>query len=575
MGKAPLSRNSRPNIVLLMADDLGAGDLGSYGYNTLSTPNLDRLAAEGVRLAQPLAAASVGTASRAAFLTGRYPVRWGMASAFNRIRGLTWLGGSGGLPATETTFTELLQRRGYRTGLIGKWHQGLSCATWNDHCCHPLNHGFDSFCGLPFGLLSDCRASETPELHRGLRTTLAISTAVVGLAPLLLLIPKCTRWWAVPWKVTVPMELLALLFFVSWYSSYGFVRRWNCILMRNHEIIRQPMQEDRATSLPLKEAVSFIDRHREEPFLLFYSFLHVHTPLPTTEQFLGTSKHGLYGDNVQEMDFFVGRLLAAIDELGLRNHTLVYFTSDHGGHLEARLGQIQLGGWNGIYRGGQAMAGWEGGIRVPGLVRWPGKLQAGKIIDEPTSLMDIFPTIAAWTGATVPQDRPIDGRNLMPLLLGDVERSEHEFLFHYCDAYLHAARWHPRDSEAVWKVHYVTPVFLPPGAQACYEIKLCKCTGEYVSSHDPPLLFDLSRDPSESTPLTRDTEPLYDLVITKVSEAVRQHKKTIIPVELQLEKERNHDHIWLRPCCGVFPFCICDKEGAHHPEKLQWTEHRQ
>lgn len=113
----------------------------------------------------------------------------------------------------------------------------------------------------------------------------------------------------------------------------------------------------------------------------------------------------------------------------------------------------------------------------------------------------------------------------------------------------------------MWKVHYVTPVFQPPGAKACYETTYCTCSGKLVTYHDPPLLFDLSRDPSESTPLTGDTEPLYDLVIRTVAEAVEGHKKTLTPVEQQLAGELNEDSIWLRPCCGVFPFCMCDKVG--------------
>nr|XP_045728561.1 arylsulfatase H [Mirounga angustirostris] len=553
--------NSRPNIVLLMADDLGVGDLCCYSNNTVSTPNIDRLANEGVRLTQHLSAASVCTPSRAAFLTGRYPIRSGMASRFNLNRELTWLGGSGGLPANETTFATLLQHRGYRTGLIGKWHQGLSCASRDDHCYHPLNHGFDYFYGLPFGLISDCQTSKTPELHRWLRIKLWISTVVLSLVPLLLLIPKFACWFAVPWKVILTFALLAFLFFISWYSSYGFTRRWNCILMRNDDIIQQPMREERVASLLLKEALAFIDRYKRSPFLLFVSFLHVHTPLITKEKFVGHSKYGLYGDNVEEMDWMVGKILNAIDDFGLRNHTLVYFASDHGGHLEARVGHSQRGGWNGIYKGGKGMAGWEGGIRVPGLIRWPGRLPAGKVIEEPTSLMDVFPTLAAVSGGMVPQDRVIDGRNLMPLLQGEVQRSEHEFLFHYCGVFLHAVRWHPKDSEAVWKVHYVTPIFQPPGAQACFETTYCRCSGNLVTYHDPPLLFDITKDPSESTPLTRDTEPLFDAVIQTVANAVREHEKSILPVQQQLSG-LNYDNLWLKPCCGVFPFCLCDTEGS-------------
>uniref|UniRef100_A0A8C0MVL3 Arylsulfatase family member H n=5 Tax=Canis lupus TaxID=9612 RepID=A0A8C0MVL3_CANLF len=554
-----MTRNSRPNIVLLMADDLGVGDLCCYGNNTVSTPNIDRLASEGVRLTQHLAAASVCTPSRAAFLTGRYPIRSGMASPYNLNRGLTWLGGSGGLPTNETTFAKLLQHYGYRTGLIGKWHQGLSCASRNDHCYHPLNHGFDYFYGLPFGLLSDCQASRTPELHRWLRIKLWISTAVLSLVPLLLLIPKYARWFVVPWKVILTFALLAFLFFISWYSSYGFTRRWNCILMRNHEIIQQPMREERVASLMLKEALAFIDRYKRGPFLLFVSFLHVHTPLITKDKFVGHSKYGLYGDNVEEMDWMVGRILETLDQERLTNHTLVYFTSDNGGRLEVQEGEVQLGGSNGIYKGGQGMGGWEGGIRVPGIFRWPTVLQAGKVINEPTSLMDIYPTLSYIGGGMLPQDRVIDGRNLMPLLEGRVSHSDHEFLFHYCGVYLHTARWHQKDCATVWKAHYVTPKFSPDGAGACYGSGICPCSGD-VTYHDPPLLFDVSRDPSETRPLNPDNEALFDSVVKKIEAAIKEHRRTLTPVPQQFSVFNTLWKPWLQPCCGTFPFCGCDKE---------------
>ncbi|XP_059241296.1 arylsulfatase H [Mustela nigripes] len=553
------TRNSRPNIVLLMADDLGVGDICCYGNNTVSTPNIDRLASEGVRLTQHLAAASVCTPSRAAFLTGRYPVRTGMASSFNLNRGLTWLGGSGGLPTNETTFAKLLQHRGYRTGLIGKWHLGLSCASRDDHCYHPLNHGFDYFYGLPFGLLNDCQTSKTAELHRWLRIKLWISTAVLGLVPLLLLIPKFAHWFSVPWKVIIAFALLAFVFFIVWYSSYGFTRRWNCILMRNHEIIQQPMREDRVGSLMLKEALAFIDRYKRSPFLLFVSFLHVHTPLITKEKFVGHSKYGLYGDNVEEMDWMVGRILETLDRELLTNHTLVYFTSDNGGRLEVQEGEAQLGGYNGVYKGGQGMGGWEGGIRVPGIFRWPTVLEAGKVIDEPTSLMDIYPTLSYIGGGILPQDRIIDGRNLMPLLEGRVSHSEHEFLFHYCGVYLHTARWHQKDCATVWKVHYVTPNFSPDGAGACYGSGICSCSGD-VTYHDPPLLFDISRDPSEARPLNPDNEVLFDSVVKKVEAAIKEHRRTLTPVPQQFSVFNTLWKPWLQPCCGTFPFCGCDKE---------------
>ncbi|XP_072709121.1 arylsulfatase D-like isoform X2 [Ciconia boyciana] len=594
-----LSIITQPNVVLLMADDLGIGDVGCYGNDTIRTPNIDRLAKEGVKLTQHIAAAPLCTPSRAAFLTGRYPLRSGM-DAINNYRVIFWNGGSGGLPPNETTFAKILQQQGYSTGLIGKWHQGVNCQSRNDHCHHPLNHGFDYFYGMPFTLISDCQPTETPEMDRVFRRKLWVYTQMIGLATLTAALGRLTGLILVRWKTLTCLAGFSILFFVSWFSSYGFVRYWNCIMMRNHEVTEQPMVTDRTTSLILRESISFIERNKHKPFLLFLSFLHSHTPLLTTEKFLGRSSHGLFGDNVEEMDWMVGQVLDAIDKEGLKNTTLVYFTSDHGGWLERQEGKRQLGGWNGIYRGGKAMGGWEGGIRVPGIFRWPGVLPAGTVIDEPTSLMDIYPTVVHLAGGVLPQDRSslylqssfkvasssksfaeatqsctaysslmvsifsarvIDGRDLMPLLQGTVKHSEHEFLFHYCGIHLHAVRWHQKDSGAIWKAHYVTPIFHPLGAGACYDRGFCPCFGEGVTHHDPPLLFDLSRDPSEAKPLSADTEPLFDTVIRKIGRAIEEHRRTLTPVPEQLSLYNVVWKPWLQPCCGTFPFCWCDKEG--------------
>ncbi|XP_077610862.1 arylsulfatase F [Crocuta crocuta] len=548
----------KPNIVLIITDDLGIGDLGCFGNDTVRTPNIDRLAREGVQLKQHIAAASLCTPSRAALLTGRYPIRSGMVS--NKVsRVIHTLGAPAGLPRNETTFAALLKGQGYSTALIGKWHQGLNCDSRHDHCHHPYKYGFDYFYGMPFTLIESCWPNPSRDTELAIGSKIWLCVQLVAIAAVTAALGKLSGLISIPWFFIFSMVLFIFLLGYLWFSSYRSSLYWDCLLMREQEITEQPMKAERAGSIMLKEAISFMERHREGPFLLMFSFLHVHIPLPTTTEFMGTSQHGRYGDNIQEMDSMVGKLLDAIDDLGVTNNTLVYFTSDNGGHLEARTGHAQVGGWNGIYKGGKGMGGWEGGIRVPGLVRWPGRLPAGKAIEEPTSLMDVFPTLAAVSGSTVPHDRVIDGRDLMPLLQGDVQRSEHEFLFHYCGLFLHAARWHPQDSEAVWKVHYVTPVFQPPGAQACYETLYCWCSGRLVTYHDPPLLFDITRDPSESTPLTPDTEPLYNVVIQTVANAVKEHKKSITPVRMQLS-DLNRDNIWIKPCCAVFPFCLCDKE---------------
>uniref|UniRef100_H0XAS9 Arylsulfatase F n=1 Tax=Otolemur garnettii TaxID=30611 RepID=H0XAS9_OTOGA len=553
------AKEHKPNIVLIMVDDLGIGDLGCYGNDTIRTPHIDGLAREGVRLTQHISAAPLCSPSRAAFLTGRYPIRSGMVSNGNN-RVIQSLGVPSGLPPNETTFAALLKRQGYSTALIGKWHQGLNCRSRSDHCHHPYNYGFDYYYGMPFTLTNPCWPDPSRDTELAIGHWLWLCVQLVIIATLTLTLGKLASRVSVPWSLIVTLTLFVLLLACAWFYSYQSPLYWNCLLMREQNIMEQPMKAERAGSIMVKEAVSFLERHKEGPFLLFFSFLHVHEPLPTTDEFIGTSKHGLYGDNVEEMDSMVGKILGAIDDLGLRNHTLVYFTSDHGGHLEARRGHAQLGGWNGVYKGGKGMGGWEGGIRVPGIVRWPGKVPGGRSIEEPTSLMDVFPALASVSGATLPQDRVIDGRDLMPLLRGDIQHSEHEFLFHYCGSFLHAVRWHPREhAGAVWKVHYVTPIFQPPGAGACYKTLFCGCSGDEVTTHDPPLLFDLSRDPSESTPLTPDTEPLHDLVIKTVAAALREHQAGIIPVQQQLS-QLNKDQIWLRPCCGVFPFCLCDKE---------------
>ncbi|XP_061483032.1 arylsulfatase H-like isoform X2 [Rhineura floridana] len=549
----------KPSIVIFLADDLGIGDIGCYGNNTIRTPNIDRLAKEGVKLTQHIAAAPLCTPSRAAFLTGRYPIRSGMAGT-GHSRVLQWVASSGGLPTNETTFAKILQKQGYATGLIGKWHQGVNCQSRNDHCHHPLNHGFDYFYGMPLSLMGDCQITQPPEKAMSLRTKLWSYTQMIALAVLTLIAAKLTHLVPLSWKTIFLLALFGFSFFIFWFSSFGFIRYWDCIVMRNHEITEQPMNVERAAPLMLREAISFIERNKQGPFFLFVSFLHVHTPLVTTKKFIGKSSHGLYGDNVEEMDWMVGRILDTLDKEHLKNSTLTYFTSDHGGHLEAQEGNAQRGGWNGIYKGGKAMAGWEGGIRVPGLFRWTGMLPEGKVIPEPTSLMDIYPTMVHLAGGTVPQERVIDGRDLMPLLQGSVEHSEHEFMFHYCGMHLHATRWYQKDSGNTWKAHYMTPVFHPEGASGCYKTRFCPCSGEGVRHHNPPLLFDLSKDPSEAMPLSPDTEPLFQAVLKSIDRAVEEHRRTLRPVPQQLSLDNTIWKPWLQPCCGTFPFCSCDKE---------------
>ncbi|NXF06300.1 ARSD Arylsulfatase, partial [Smithornis capensis] len=414
----------------------------------------------------------------------------------------------------------------------GKWHMGVNCKTRHDHCHHPLNHGFDYFYGMPFTLVNECQGTDDPELAKSLQDTYWFYTQMIILAVFTLVIGKLANFFPVKWKIIIYLAICGLIHFFSWFSSYGFTKYWNCILMRNHDITEQPMNLDKTTSNMLKEAVTFIERNKHRPFLLFVSLLHVHTPLITTKKFQGKSRYGLYGDNVEEMDWMVGKLLDVIDKENLKNTTFIYFASDHGGSLEAHRGNSQLGGWNGIYK--------------------------GKIL---VVLMDIYPTVVHLAGGAVPQDRVIDGHNLLPLLQGTVQHSKHEFMFHYCGVFLHAVRWHQKDSGTVWKAHYATPVFQPEGSGACFRKGICPCFGDGVTHHDPPLLFNLSQDPSEANPLSADAEPLFDTVMRKIGKAVEEHIKTLTPVPQQLSPYNNIWMPWLQPCCGMFPFCWCQEEN--------------
>ncbi|XP_039673970.1 arylsulfatase D isoform X6 [Perca fluviatilis] len=513
----------KPNFVLMMVDDLGIGDVGCYGNDTIRTPNIDRLASEGVKLTQHIAAAPLCTPSRAAFMTGRYALRSGLGST-GRVQVLLFLGGSGGLPPSETTFAKRLQQHGYTTSLVVSGSLSLFLAL--QVCVH--------VCGLF----------------------------------------EVSLW------LFVALFFLSILATAVWCMPFKLLPTWNCIIMRNQEVTEQPMTVETLPQRLLGEAQSFIKRNVDNPFLLFFSLAHVHTPLFKTPAFAGKSRHGRYGDNLEEVDWMIGKITETVDSLGLANNTLMYFTSDHGGHLEDADSIIgQKGGWNGIYKGGKAMGGWEGGIRVPGIFRWPGRLAAGRVVDEPTSLMDLYPTLKYLAKDTQP-DRQSDGYNLMPLLEGKVDRSEHEFMFHYCGIYLNAVRWHPPGSDSLFKVHFFTPNFSPPGAGGCYDTKVCLCHGDHVTHHSPPLLYDLFHDPSESRPLTPDTEPRYAEILEQTAKAVERHRNTLTNKQAS---DDTHSHpnadvpsvqsqmtwdkiLWrprLQPCCGTFPFCGCKEEPTH------------
>jgi arylsulfatase A-like enzyme len=196
---------------------------------------------------------------------------------------------------------------------------------------------------------------------------------------------------------------------------------------------------------------------------------------------------------------------------------------------------------------------WEGGIRVPTAVMWKDQLPEGITINEPTSTMDIFATMANLAGSGVPKDRIIDSKNILPLLKQEEPVSPHEFMFHYCGSSIHAVRYRPRAGNVTWKSHFATPIW-SPGKQECErENTVCGCFGERVIHHDPPLLYDITNDPYEHRQL--DTRQHQD-IIDRIKEAMKEHKSGVKPVPSQLSHPKDAWSPFLQPCCN-FPYCSC------------------
>ncbi len=408
----PCSRGGaaeKPNIVIIYADDLGWGDLACYGHPTIRTPHLDRMAAEGLRFTQFYSAAEVCTPSRAALLTGRYPVRSGMChDQFRVLRA----NAAGGLPQDEVTLAELLKEQGYATGMVGKWHLGHR----PEHL--PPRHGFDSYFGLPYS--NDMQPA--PDAPKGREKFYAENNA----------------YWRAP-------------------------------LIRGTEIIEPHPDQRQLTQRYAGEAVRFIRERKGGPFFLYFAHTFPHVPLFASEAFRGKSPAGIYGDVVEELDWSVGQVLDALRAEGLERRTLVVFSSDNGPWLIFD----NHGGSAGPLREGKGST-WEGGMRVPGIAWWPGRVPAGVVQREVATTMDLFPTCAALAGAPLPA-RPLDGVDIRPLLFGTGPVEREAFLY-YRGTVLYAARLGP------WKAHFVTRSGYGP---------------DQPEPHEPPLLFHLGEDPGE------------------------------------------------------------------------------
>ena len=453
----------RPNIVVLFADDLGYGDIGPFGHPTIRTPHLDRMASEGMKLTQFYSAASICSPSRAALMTGRLPVRTGV------FGGVFFPNSGGGLPPGEITIAEALKGQGYATAMVGKWHLG------HREQYLPTSQGFDSYFGVPYSNDMD-------------RSRQAIQEAVQATG-----------------NPDTPAS------FGDYDEAIFFrnpkVRFFDVPLMRGTEIIERPANQNTLNQRYAAEATDFIAEHQEgdQPFFLYFAHNSPHVPLFASEAFENTSRRGLYGDVVEEIDWTVGRILEALRETGQAKNTLVFFTSDNGPWLEFD----QQGGSAGLLRGGKSTT-WEGGMREPALAWWPGTVPAGSVTPAVSSTMDLFSTALELAGAELPQDgRVIDGQNLMPVLTGETDEGR-ETLFYYEGEDLHAVRMGP------WKAHFqVSPD--APGAEPPPEEKL-------------PLLFHLGHDPSEQY----DVASEHPEVLEEIRALVKEHRRDLERGEDQL-----------------------------------------
>ncbi|KAL8576161.1 hypothetical protein ACOMHN_027819 [Nucella lapillus] len=540
--KASESCSRRPNVVLIVADDLGYGDLGCFGNTTIRTPHLDKLATQGVKLTHSVAAASMCTPSRAAFLTGRYPIRSGMTSP-NMVRSFIFTASASGLPASEVTIGEMAQEVGYRTAFLGKWHQGWSVDRSDPDHHHPLNQGFDYFYGIPLTNLPDfgeppvyVLSTTFPELTSRLWNMFQLA--------IIFYVFDC-----IPRKLGIlPIILIGLVAFTV-SDVFHSVKLLNSFMYRNYEMVEQPVHLPSVTRKLVKESGEFLQaRHADHaPFLLIVYWLHVHTALETAPEFRGQSMHGPYGDAVEEMDWGVGQLMEMLERLEMEGNTLVYFTSDHGGSPNAKDfdGTSIVGGSNRPFSGGKGDGSTEGSFRVPALVRWPGQFPAGSVVTEPVSMMDVLPTLAELFHTDVTAGHVMDGKSLVSLLKRQVTVSPHEFLFHYCGVDVHAVTYRPRSGHKIWKLMFreVSP-----------EAKGHKCLNAYHL--DPPKLYELTSDPTASVPLSGEDHPQ---VVSAIVKAVRQHQDSVQEVPSQFTWWRLMWQPWNQPCSN-FPDCFCEDE---------------
>jgi len=409
---------SKPNVVLVLMDNLGWGELGVYGGGILRgapTPRIDKLAGEGLRLLNFNVEAQC-VPSRASLLTGRYAVRTGNGSVplDSPIYGLLkW----------EYTLAEMFADAGYSTAMYGKWHLGQTKGRF------PTDHGFEEWYGIP-NSSNDAFWPENPRFREGAHPFVKYAYVMESRRGE---DPKNVKLYDLKARAAMDGEIT-----------------------------------DRAITYLRRQAKS------GKPFFLFLPYTQPHMPILAAPEFAGKTRNGEFADILAQMDAYTGRLLDEMDRLGLRDHTIFIFTSDNGGEAT-----MPYHGFNGPWRG-TYFTGWEGSLRAPFLMRWPGKVPAGKVSNEIVHEMDLFPTLARIAGGKVPQDRVFDGIDQFDFFLGKKEQSNRESLVIYLANEICGVKWRN------WKM--ITR-------------QVDRGFGEPVKQYSFPLWYDLHTDPKEENPL--------------------------------------------------------------------------
>ena len=470
---------SQTNFIVIFVDDMGYGDLGSYGHPTISTPNLDMMAREGQKWTQFYSASSVCTPSRAALLTGRLPIRNGMIGSKYRV---LFQDSKYGLPSSEITIAERLKDKGYVTAAVGKWHLG------HKKKYLPLQHGFDYYYGIPY--------SNDME------------------------------------KVKGTENYMSFMDDPDWVPN---TMNYNVPLIEGNEVIERPADQNTITKRYSEKAVEFIKKNAQNNFFLYLAHSLPHIPLFASKEFLGTSKAGLYGDVIEEIDHGVGLIIEELKKNNIDKNTIIVFTSDNGPWLPFKT----HGGSSGLLREGKGTT-WEGGHRVPGIF-WGADIKPG-VINDLGSTMDILPTFLEISNSKKIDDRILDGISLKNTLYSK-EKSKREKVIYYRQREIHAIRHGDFKAHFILSGSYNYPKLVIKDfnleSDLLFNNSMILLDGNSKKIVlEKPLLYNLNIDPSEKFNIANE----YPEVLKKIIEIKGEHEKNLV-VKDDLLLERNEKNI--------------------------------